>query len=65
VVEYIQRLRELASWYRDLAEQAENPPIREDRRRTADFFEREAMYSELAFASPTARLRARGVRPLS
>ncbi len=64
-MEYIQRLRELASWYRHLAEQAENPSIRADRLRTADFLEKEAMHSELAFASPAAKLRAWDVRPLS
>ena len=64
-MEHIQRLRELASWYRGLAERAENPSIRQDRLRTADFLEREASCSELAFASPTVKLRAWGVQPLS
>jgi hypothetical protein len=58
-MEYIQRLRELASWYRDLAEQTESSSIRQDRLRTADLLEREAECSELAFASPTLKLRAR------
>jgi hypothetical protein len=64
-MEYIRRLRELASWYRHLAEQTENPSIRQDRLRTADFLEREAACSELAFASSTLKLRTRGVQPLS
>ncbi len=64
-MEYIQRLRELASWYRDLAARTENPPIRQDRLRAAEFLEREAACSQLAFASPTVKLRAGGVRPLS
>ncbi|HXP06544.1 MAG TPA: hypothetical protein VN808_20685 [Stellaceae bacterium] len=64
-MEYLQRLHELASWYRDLAEHTENASIRQDRLRTADFLEREAACSELAFASPTVKLRAWGVLPLS
>jgi len=64
-MEDIQRLRELASWYRDLAQHTENPVVRQDRLRAAEFLEREAACSQLAFASPTVKLRAWGVRPLS
>jgi hypothetical protein len=64
-MEYIQRLRELASWYREFAEQTESSSIWQDRLRTADLLEREAACSELAFARPTLKLRARGVQPLS
>jgi hypothetical protein len=36
------KLRELASWYRDLAERASNPAIWEARLRTAEELEAEA-----------------------
>jgi hypothetical protein len=37
-----QKLRDLASWYREFAERAENPAIWDARLRTAEDLEREA-----------------------
>ena len=37
-----QKLRDLASWYREFAERAENPAIWDARMRTAEDLEREA-----------------------
>jgi hypothetical protein len=37
-----QKLRDLASWYREFAERAENPAIWDSRLRTAEELEREA-----------------------
>lgn len=37
-----QKLRDLASWYREFAERAENPAIWDGRLRTAEDLEREA-----------------------
>jgi hypothetical protein len=37
-----QKLRDLASWYREFAERAENPSIWDARLRTAEDLEREA-----------------------
>jgi hypothetical protein len=37
-----QKLRDLASWYREFAERAENPVIWDARLRTAEDLEREA-----------------------
>jgi hypothetical protein len=37
-----QKLRDLASWYREFAERAENPAIWHSRLRTAEDLEREA-----------------------
>jgi len=37
-----QKLRDLASWYREFAERAENPMIWDARLRTAEDLEREA-----------------------
>ena len=37
-----QKLRDLASWYREFAERAENPAIWDARLRTAEELEREA-----------------------
>jgi hypothetical protein len=37
-----QELRELAAWYREFAERAENPVIWDSRLRTAEQFERAA-----------------------
>jgi len=48
-----QKLRELASWYREFAERAENPAIWDTRLRTAEDLEREA-----------GNLETRGERPL-
>jgi hypothetical protein len=41
-----QRLRELASWYREFAERTENPTIWDARLRTAEDLEREAAVLE-------------------
>jgi hypothetical protein len=41
-MEQAQRLRDLASWYREFAERAENPAIWDARLRTAEDLEREA-----------------------
>jgi hypothetical protein len=40
------KLRELAAWYREYAEQAGNPWIWDARRRTADSMEKEAALRE-------------------
>ena len=37
-----EELRELAAWYREFAERAENPAIWDSRLRTAEQFERDA-----------------------
>jgi hypothetical protein len=48
-----QKLRELASWYREFAERAGNPAIWDARLRTAEDLEREAGYLEIKrVASP-------------
>ena len=49
-----QKLRDLASWYREFAERAENPAIWDSRLRTAEDLEREA-----------GNLESRGVRRLA
>jgi hypothetical protein len=41
-----QKLRDLASWYREFAERAENPAIWDARLRTAEDLEREAFNIE-------------------
>ena len=41
-----QKLRELAAWYREFAEQTGNPSIWESRLRMAEDLEREAMLIE-------------------
>ena len=41
-----QKLRDLASWYREFAERAENPSIWDARLRTAEDLEREAVAAE-------------------
>jgi len=41
-----QKLRDLASWYREFAERAENPAIWDARLRTAEDLEREAGHIE-------------------
>jgi hypothetical protein len=41
-----QKLRDLASWYREFAERAENPAIWDARLRTAEDLEREALNIE-------------------
>ena len=50
------RLRELAAWYRELAEQSGNPAIWDSRLRTAEDLEAEALVLE----SRPARARADG-----
>jgi len=41
-----QKLRDLAAWYREFAERAENPAIWDARLRTAEDLEREAKFLE-------------------
>jgi hypothetical protein len=41
-----QKLRDLAAWYREFAERAENPAIWDARLRTAEELEKEAGYLE-------------------
>jgi hypothetical protein len=50
-----QKLRDLATWYREFAERTENPTIWDSRLRTADDLEREAE----ALESRSGRGRAR------
>ena len=47
------KLRELASWYREFAEQAGNPLIWEARRRTAQDLEAEADHIERGGSDPS------------
>jgi hypothetical protein len=63
-MEQVEQLRKTAAWYRDLAAQAVDPDIRNDRLRAAALLEREAAFTELAFVRPTIKLRAWGVTPL-
>jgi hypothetical protein len=42
VMDQAQKLRDLAGWYREFAERAENPAIWDSRLRTAEELEREA-----------------------
>jgi hypothetical protein len=63
-MEQIEQLRKTAAWYRDLAAQAANPDIRDDRLRAAALLEREAAFTEQAFVSPAIKLRNWGVTPL-
>ena len=51
-----ERLRELACWYRGLAERTANPTIWDARLRTAEDFEAEA--ARLERAAPVAEIRA-------
>jgi hypothetical protein len=41
-MDQVQKLRDLATWYREFAERTENPTIWDARLRTADDLEREA-----------------------
>ena len=41
-MDQVQKLRDLANWYREFAERAENPAIWDARLRTAEDLEREA-----------------------
>ena len=46
-----EKLRELASWYRELAERAGNPAIWESRLLTAEYLETEALRVERLVAA--------------
>jgi hypothetical protein len=48
------KLRELASWYREFAERAGNPSIWDSRLRTADDLDNEAERIERCSLKPTA-----------
>ncbi len=50
-----QKLRDLASWYREFAERAENPAIWDARLRTAEDLEREAGNLETQYERRLAR----------
>jgi hypothetical protein len=50
-----QKLRDLASWYREFAERAENPAIWDSRLRTAEDLEREAGNLESRYERPLAK----------
>ncbi|HZT90390.1 MAG TPA: hypothetical protein VFA12_20785 [Stellaceae bacterium] len=45
-----QKLRDLAAWYREFAERAENPAIWDARLRTAEELEKEARHLETSAA---------------
>ncbi len=47
----VQKLRDLASWYREFAERAGNPTIWDARLRTAEDLEREANNVEARFGT--------------
>jgi len=49
-MDQVEKLRELAAWYREYAERAENPAIWDARLRTAEDLEREA--EAMRFAEP-------------
>jgi len=49
-MEHLTELRQLAAWYRELADQAVDPDARIDRLRAAALLEREAHFTERAFA---------------
>ena len=49
-----EKLRELASWYREFAERAGNPSIWDSRLRTADDLDNEAERVERRSLKPTA-----------
>jgi hypothetical protein len=50
-----QKLRDLASWYREFAERAENPAIWDARLRTAEDLEREAGNLETRYERRSAK----------
>jgi len=50
-----QKLRDLASWYREFAERAENPAIWDARLRTAEDLEREAGNLETQYERSLAK----------
>ena len=52
-----QKLRDLASWYREFVERAENPAIWDARLRTAEDFKREAGNLEPAASGPSTERR--------
>ena len=52
-MDQVQRLRQLAAWYRKFAERAGEPAIWEGRLRTADKLEREAVQLEKQRAKHT------------
>jgi hypothetical protein len=54
------RLRELASWYRELAERAANPMIWESRLRTAEDLDAEAERLERRNAGSKVDIKRRG-----
>jgi hypothetical protein len=60
-MELTRKLRELAAWYRDFAEQAGNPAIWHARLTTAEDLEREADHLERMAARGDVRSRHGGV----
>jgi hypothetical protein len=54
-VQHPDKLRELASWYREFAERAGNPAIREGRVRMAEVLDHEAERIERAFCTVERR----------
>jgi hypothetical protein len=55
-MDQVEKLRELAAWYREYAERAENPAIWDARLRTAEDLEREA--EAMRFGEPRRMHRA-------